>query len=92
VFRAADDRGDLIIADKNTLGFVRDGKRVTVIAASGRKMEQIAAFEASRDEYVTLKFSGDGVFVNGKKCGAAYPVKAKKYRVVVGYNPVFDVF
>ena len=91
-FRAADDSGNLLGLDKRTIGFVRSGSRVTLTSKAGRKLQPVASFDAGRDEYVTIRLSADGVFVNGTKCGPAFAVEAEKTLVFIGYNPVFDVF
>lgn len=92
IFRAADDSGNLLGLDKRTIGFVRSGSRVTLTSKAGRKLQPVASFDAGRDEYVTIRLSADGVFVNGAKCGPAFAVEAEKTLVFIGYNPVFDVF
>ncbi len=91
VFRAADDRGVLLKLDKRTIGFVRKADNVTIFSAQSGKIKELAQFEATRDEYVTVRLSEDGVFVNGAKRGSSCSVAAGKCQVVIGYNPVFDV-
>ena len=90
-FRAADDRGSLLKLDKRTIGFVRKGSSVTLTDSKAGKVQSIAKFDATRDEYVTVKLSNDGIFVNGAKCGNSCQVGAAKCQVIVGYNPIFDV-
>ena len=91
VFRAADNKGTLLKLDKAVIGFTRKGNTVTVTKEISRKKENIASFKATRDEYVTVRFSEKATCVNGKKAGSPCNIKAQKCQVIVGYNPIFDV-
>ena len=90
-FRAADNSGKLLKLDNRTIGFVRKGNRVAMVSTKAGKVRDIAQFDATRDEYVTVRLSENGVFVNGTKCGSSCAVNAGKCQVIIGYNPVFDV-
>ena len=91
VFRAVDKKGTLLILDKKHIGFERSGNNVTLVLKESGKNKPLAKLKAARDEYVSVKFSDDGIFANNKKCGSPCNISAKKCHILIGYNPVFDV-
>lgn len=90
-FRAADNKGSLLKLDKAEIVFTRNGETVTLKRNASGKKTDIVSFKATRDEYISVKLSSDGSFVNGKKAGVPCRITAKNCRVVIGYNPIFDV-
>ena len=90
-FRAADKKGTILVLDRKNFGFTRNGDCVTLTLNERKNTKKIAEFSATRDEYITVKLSSDGVSVNGKKAGDGVAPQARKCLAVIGYNPVFDI-